>query len=86
MEENTVLTGQTCQKCGRNVEKPCTTCNKKKIQEVVKENDENKKKCKSCNKAIKQFSPYIILTLFCTFFFIVGMYQSILYLIELFSH
>ena len=74
MEENTVLTGQTCQKCGRNVEKPCTTCNKKSKQEKPKE---EKKKCDKCEKIKKGLAPYAIFSIIMAGFLAYGIYKGI---------
>jgi predicted amidophosphoribosyltransferase len=78
MEENTVLTGQTCQKCGRNVEKPCTTCNKK--------SKEDNKKCDKCEKAKKGFAPYAIFSIIMAGFLAYGIYKGIVDIIGLFTN
>lgn len=77
MEENTSQTGQTCQKCGRNVEKPCTTCNKKKKEE--------NKKCDKCEKAKKGILPYAIFSIVMAGFLAYGIYKAVVDIIGLFT-
>lgn len=78
MEENTNQVNKTCQKCGRNVEKPCTTCNNK--------TKEKKKKCDKCEKIKKGLAPYAIFSIIMAGFLAYGIYKAIVDFIGLFAH
>ncbi len=82
--------GKTCKKCGQTP-KSCPTCSQKKQLKINEENkvDEtkkNEKKCRSCNKAVKQIIPYLLVTVLFTFFLAIGVYDFFKYIIGLFSN